>query len=422
MIKHLYKLIWAQRRTNGWIFAELLVVMCAVWWMADKLFVDLKTYHTPLGFDITNTWNFKMKKISTDSPSYIPDSLLPTTVEEDLQQLVRHLQQHPAIAEVSFSIASLPYSPGLFRNDIRPVDGDTANRQGQFFAVKYVNPNFFNLFRILDINGQPLTSQLTSVTEDDAIVTLDMAENFFHERNVKGRKLGFSGGTYTIPIIGVTQSIRLNEFDKGDLFYYQFIMPDFMNYIINRYGAGMVDISVRTKQHLSQDDMDRLLEEMGPRLQVNNLKINTATSFEEIRKDSLKAPLDMLRKNLSFIVFLLLNIFLGIVGTFWLKTQHRQGELGLRIAIGASRWDLRKYIYMEALLLLLLTVPFTLAFMLNMAFLDILDTYRQPLSITRFAVTYIGSYLLMGGMICLGIWFPVHKISRIAPAEALHYE
>ena len=44
------------------------------------------------------------------------------------------------------------------------------------------------------------------------------------------------------------------------------------------------------------------------------------------------------------------------------------------------------------------------------------------LLVLRFLVTLSVSYLLMAGMICMGIWFPVRKAVKMAPAEALHYE
>ena len=37
MIKHIFKIIWAQRKSNGWILGELVIVMCALWFMMDKL-------------------------------------------------------------------------------------------------------------------------------------------------------------------------------------------------------------------------------------------------------------------------------------------------------------------------------------------------------------------------------------------------
>ena len=33
MIKHLLTIIWNQRRANGWIFAELLIVAGILWFM-----------------------------------------------------------------------------------------------------------------------------------------------------------------------------------------------------------------------------------------------------------------------------------------------------------------------------------------------------------------------------------------------------
>ena len=46
--------------------------------------------------------------------------------------------------------------------------------------------------------------------------------------------------------------------------------------------------------------------------------------------------------------FLLVNILLGIVGTFWFRTQHRRGELGLRVAVGSTRMGLWHRLNKEA--------------------------------------------------------------------------
>ena len=40
MIKHILSIIWNQRRSNGWIFAELLVVAGVFWLMVDMFYVD----------------------------------------------------------------------------------------------------------------------------------------------------------------------------------------------------------------------------------------------------------------------------------------------------------------------------------------------------------------------------------------------
>ncbi len=53
MIKHIFKIIWAQRKSNGWILGELVIVMCALWFMMDKLWVDVRCYNAPMGYDIS---------------------------------------------------------------------------------------------------------------------------------------------------------------------------------------------------------------------------------------------------------------------------------------------------------------------------------------------------------------------------------
>ena len=50
MIKHILSIIWNQRRSNGWIFAELLVVAGVFWLMVDMFYVDTRTYYSPFGF------------------------------------------------------------------------------------------------------------------------------------------------------------------------------------------------------------------------------------------------------------------------------------------------------------------------------------------------------------------------------------
>lgn len=57
-----------------------------------------------------------------------------------------------------------------------------------------------------------------------------------------------------------------------------------------------------------------------------------------------------------------------------------------------------------------------------MLYLDMPDTYRLAYTWWRFLITLSVSYLLMGGMIYLGIRIPANKITRMNPAETLHYE
>ena len=170
------------------------------------------------------------------------------------------------------------------------------------------------------------------------------------------------------------------------------------------------------------EDMNAFLQAQGERLQEGNLYVSTMKPISEYRADMLKPRLDNQKKKIAMVGFMLVNIFFGIVGTFWLRTQSRRAEIGLRAALGASKRQLRRELFLEGLFLLALTLPFLLIFLVNMLYLDMPDTYRLAYTWWRFLITLSISYLLMGGMIYLGIRIPANKIARMNPAETLHYE
>ncbi|WP_233567618.1 hypothetical protein [Parabacteroides sp. AM58-2XD] len=100
MIKHILKIIWNQRRSNGWIFAELLVVVAILWVMMDSMLVDQYTYHSPLGFDIRNTYKIQLGVLQPGMPGYVDEQEQTTRLGEDMFRLVDNLRQAPEVDEV----------------------------------------------------------------------------------------------------------------------------------------------------------------------------------------------------------------------------------------------------------------------------------------------------------------------------------
>lgn len=74
------------------------------------------------------------------------------------------------------------------------------------------------------------------------------------------------------------------------------------------------------------------------------------------RDEFLERWLDQVRLYVAGIAFFLLNVLLGVVGTFWYRTQQRSAEIGLRMAMGATRKGIFWQLVKEGLALL--TVAF----------------------------------------------------------------
>ena len=276
MIKHILKIIWNQRRSNGWIFAELLVVVSILWVMTDSLLVDKYTYYSPLGFDIEDTYKVQLGILAPGTPGYVDDSLLTTRQGEDVLRLAGLLRQAPEVEEVSISHVGCVYTENRSWSQLYRADADTFIKAN--FRQSTVSPEYFTVLRMKDTEGNLLGPQIGQRT--GGVITSDLERVFY-------------GADVSVPIIP-KKTLMSMKLTRADFFF--MVSSDFFS------------ISVR----------------ISPR------------------------------------------------GT-------------------------------------------TLDF-------DMLDTIRLPYTWWRFAVTFGGAYLLMAGMISLGIWFPMYKAVRMKPAEALHYE
>ncbi|MDR3062195.1 MAG: FtsX-like permease family protein, partial [Dysgonamonadaceae bacterium] len=180
------------------------------------------------------------------------------------------------------------------------------------------------------------------------------------------------------------------------------------------------------------------------RLQVGPFELIEVKPFSEIRKEYIKMTGDAKDiETISVIIaFLLMNVFLGIVGTFRFRANARRGEIGLRCALGSSKNKIRRLLLGETFFILLLaSIPGTIiainvqltgilsklgiSFLAGQEFSDIFikRTIGSDISILLPIVfTYMITFVLMLIIIWTGTWYPAKKASDIQPAEALHYE
>ena len=83
MMKQLLKQIYNERRSNAFLWIELLLVFVVLWYIVDLVYVTLHIYYQPMGFNIENTYVLRMNRLTDKSTDFNPE----LTVKDDMTAL-----------------------------------------------------------------------------------------------------------------------------------------------------------------------------------------------------------------------------------------------------------------------------------------------------------------------------------------------
>ena len=168
----------------------------------------------------------------------------------------------------------------------------------------------------------------------------------------------------------------------------------------------------------------RFKKEMKHRLAAGNFWLANVQYYPDVRTNYLETSMNTSGGKLDIAVniFLLINVFLAVIGTFWFRVNRRRNELGLRMAVGSSRRRLQQLLIGEGLMILTITAVPALLICVNVAFAGLLSTEVMEVAVGRLLLVSLLTWLLLAVIITLAIWYPSRKAARLEPAEALHYE
>jgi putative ABC transport system permease protein len=185
-----------------------------------------------------------------------------------------------------------------------------------------------------------------------------------------------------------------------------------------------VKIAIRVNPSADHDFPEFFVKQMEKQLSIDRLYLLDVIPYSDLRysmelRNGVKSEL---QNQIAVMGFLLFNIFLGIIGTFWFRTEQRKGEMGLRIALGSTRFSLKGIMIAEGVLLLTLIAIPALLICFNLHVSELTKGFYMDYTIARFVEGFFITYLVMAVMIILGIWYPAHQMVRLEPADALRYE
>lgn len=415
MIKHILHLIWNQRKSNSWLFAELLLISVSLWYIIDYLLVVVMLSHAPLGFDTTHTYRFQFNAREEGAEGYIANEEDTQHIGKEVLEALDRIRRMPYVESAALSYMALPYNR-YFNTMYLSPDSTT---KGVSCYTFYVTPDYFEVYRIQEAPGsrRPLKEGLA---DGGIVLTHDAALDLFEDGEAIGQTL-YNQNTWPKKVGAVSCPARNSEWERESARVY---LPLSMDQIENFQASQLpwLDVSVRVKPDTGADFVDLFMRQNSEQLTLGNLYLQNITPLETIRDTILRPEQSEINTRLSILFFLLINIFLGIVGTFWFRTRSRMGEMGLRMALGSTRGGLRKLMIGEGLLLLTVSFIVAVAIYLHIALADLIDTKQVDSTPWRFAAGMSITYLLMAILVIAGIWYPAREAARLEPAKALHEE
>lgn len=416
MNKKLLAQIKNEWRTNLWLGIELLLVSVVMWWVIDNLYCIGATYFEPRGFNVDHCYLIEMGHLTEKSPDYQQKTYEETS--DDVLELANRLRQRPEIEAVSLSQNSYPYNGSNSWTSIRLV-GDTLEAGGSLI-LRNVSPDFVKVFRYEGANGET-PEQLAEMLERGEMIVSDNVFTYAYKRplpmtNYVGRRFYWQNDTtFSLQLGASMKVVRYSDFQAA---------RTSRSILLKRtMWAEDAELCVRVRADQDVDFIERLKADSEKQFRIGNIYISNIRSFKDIRRNYQQYQYNGMRDLITIQVFLLVNIFLGLLGTFWFRAQQRKSEIALHKAHGATNSMVFTRLLSEGWLLLLVITPLAVIIDFNLAFAELNARHNGLyLEWDRLLVCAVISFLLIALMIAIGIGIPARKAMKVDPAEALHNE
>jgi hypothetical protein len=223
----------------------------------------------------------------------------------------------------------LPFST-IAKRSVRVTDGDAAFARGENIFYNAVSPGYFDVVHTRIIDGRAFVPSDDSGPVGAAIVSRALARGLWPGRRALGQCLILDRGGACARVVGVSEDTRVWSL-RGDP------MLQVYGPLERWYVGSAASILVRTPSTgaLAMASVDSAIATLAPRGVV--LRVSLMRDGLDRASGSWRIGASMLS---VFAVLTLLVAALGVYATVSFDVADRERDLGVRIALGATRWTL----------------------------------------------------------------------------------
>ena len=325
-------------------------------------------------------------------------------------RLVERLNRLPGV-EAAAAALPLPLYGGGLHFEFQIEGRAPEKAAGSDLAANYTaaTPRYFAALGIPVIRGRAFSDSDAAGSPRVCIVSSAFARRYFPGEDPIGRRLVF-GFTESVPreIVGVAGDVKrdgLGEASRPEM-YVPFVQdPWWASYVAIRAAGDPGRLAGALREEVRALDPALPLEGVQPMTQI---------VAESVAQPRFRTTLLAL-----FSVTALLLAAIGIYGVLSYSVGRRTREVGVRLALGATRGDVIRLVFRQGLGLTALGLAAGLAGAL------LLTRYLSSLlfEVSRWDVaTYAAVAFLLLAAAALACWIPARRAMRVDPVVALRFE
>jgi predicted permease len=308
--------------------------------------------------------------------------------------------------------APMSYYGGMDGINVEGYQPPPGQPSAPLVAMNAIATDYLKTMGIALVRGRTITAADDDKAPHVAVINEAMAKRFWPNQDPIGQKFTMNtDAKHPIEIVGIAKDARYQGL-VGPINPY-FYIPLEQNYSLNTLATLQVRTSIPPAQMIPA--VEHTLQTLAPDLPFFDVKTMTEA-------------LDTLNGLLFFelaaglaAVFGALGLILAVVGVYGVisyATNQKTHEIGIRMALGAQRFDVLRIIFGQGLFIVAIGLALGLAAALGVSRLMgsfFIVSATDP-------VTYIGVSVLLALVALLACYIPARRAMRVDPMVALRYE
>jgi predicted permease len=310
----------------------------------------------------------------------------------------------PGVEAVSWA-SNMPFWSSASRSVL--IEGQQQRRKNETVTTvtNTVGVDYFKTMRIPLLQGRDFTDADQEGSLPVVIINEDLARRHWPQGDALGKRLRLSGDPALRQIVGVVKTSNYTTLGEA---------PQPCLYLPLRQNAGgSFNLYLRTADDpsLVLETVQHHVREIGPRVEISDVR--TGAKIVDQVLFGARVVLSMLG---MFGLLALVLASVGLYGILAYSVGARRREIGVRMALGASRWSVLRLVLRQGMTLVCIGtgVGLGLSLLLGRVFSKMLFglSPADPLSL-------LGASAVLILVAVLACYLPARSASRVDPMRAL---